>query len=174
MPLSPEEIVEGVASSATSTVYSCILWLHYYDYLTTSGSAFGDPDNFVGDMCEWSAIGPGGSRGQNRVFGRPQGTDMGSSKAVKALELQELVSLWKLLTEDESGYFKEIYVQDVQLTFCDFDKFKRGNVEGGWEGANRKLNETSEAGALVVGPVSLEEMARMAEKEFPNNRFIDL
>jgi hypothetical protein len=47
-------------------------------------------------------------------------------------------------------------------------------VEGGWEGANRKLNETSEAGALVVGPVSLEEMARMAEKEFPNNRFIDL
>ena len=115
-----------------------------------------------------------GSRGQNRVFGRPQGTDMGSSKAVKALELRELVSVWKLLTEDESGYFKEIYVQDVQLTFCDFDKFKRGNAEGGWEGPNRKLNETSEAGALVVGPVSLEEMARMAEKEFPNNRFIDL
>ncbi len=48
---------------------------------------------------------------------------MGSSKAVKALELRELVSVWKLLTEDESGYFKEIYVQDVQLTFCDFDKF---------------------------------------------------
>ena len=28
VPLSPEEIVEGVAGSATSTVYSCILWLH--------------------------------------------------------------------------------------------------------------------------------------------------
>ena len=37
--LSPEKIVEGVAGSAPSTIYTIKLWLNYYDYLTTSGSA---------------------------------------------------------------------------------------------------------------------------------------
>ena len=86
--------------------------------------------NDAPDWWNWAAIGPGSTRGLNRLHGRKLSTTIPQKLAVKEMrEVKQLLN-WE----------PELCLQDVQNTLCEFDKYQRvrtgqGKPRAGYAGA---------------------------------------
>lgn len=77
------------------------------------------------DIYDWAPIGPGSTRGFNRMMGR----NLGST--IKDKEWSDALKYWKALIVVELGdEFMDMTAHDIQNVLCEFDKYIRVK-EGG-------------------------------------------
>lgn len=88
------------------------------------------------DWWTWAAIGPGSSRGLNRVMGLP--TEERWDEALWLGQLQELQACIQPLLKKKG--LAKMHAQDVQNCLCEFDKYERVRLG---EGRPRSLYDGS-------------------------------
>lgn len=83
------------------------------------------------DWWDWAAVGPGSTRGLNRIYNRPLGTHIHQKVA-----LAEMLAVRKEVMGSE-----RICLQDLQNCLCELDKYMRvklgqGKPRSGYNGSN--------------------------------------
>lgn len=124
-----DKIRAAVAENRVEAVVSAITQ-HYGFSTFLAGQIAADlsyyPDELgrATDLYEWAPIGPGSTRGLNRLLGRKL------EAAWKQEDFnRELIVIWKEIAEQLD--LDEITLHDVQSCFCEMDKYWRVlNLEG--------------------------------------------
>lgn len=87
------------------------------------------------DWWDWAVLGPGSSRGMNRVLGRNLYDRMNDKEAVK-----QLTAIRDYITKNTS--LPKLCLQDTQNCLCEFDKYERARL---MEGRPRTMFHQNEA-----------------------------
>ena len=78
------------------------------------------------DVGRWAPLGPGSTRGLNRLAGRLVGQSIPQVQG-----LAEMLELQRIVNNNTAAYVPAIELADVQSCLCEVDKYLRAQTNGG-------------------------------------------